>query len=220
MTRRLTALTSVIIVTVLILDQIIKFLIKTRFYLGEDMEIFPWFHLLFVENNGMAFGMTIGSKLVLTLFRVVVVSLLCVYLYKVCRIPRISTGYVVCLAFIIAGAAGNIIDCLFYGVLFNNPWPPQTAQFLPAGGGYAPLCMGKVVDMFFFPLFSWTWPAWMPGVGGERFLFFQPVFNLADAAISCGIIVMILFYHKYIQSPAALRASLDPSAEHTDGARE
>lgn len=213
MTRRLTALTTVIIITVLILDQIIKFLIKTRFYLGEDMEIFPWFHLLFVENNGMAFGMTIGSKLVLTLFRLVVVSLLCVYLYKVCRIPRISTGYVVCLSFIIAGAVGNIIDCLFYGVLFNNPWPPQTAQFLPAGGGYAPLCMGKVVDMFFFPLVSWTWPSWMPGVGGESFLFFQPVFNLADAAISCGIIVMILFYHKYILSPAALRAALDP-ADH------
>lgn len=204
MTRRLAPTVILIIFSVIILDQIIKFWVKTSFYLGEDMQIFSWFHLLFVENNGMAFGMTIGSKLVLTLFRVAVVSLLGVYLYRVVHLPNVPKGYVVCLAFIIAGAAGNILDCLFYGLIFNTPIPPQVASFMPEGGGYAPLCMGRVVDMFYFPLVSWTWPKWMPVVGGDEFLFFRPVFNLADAAISCGIITLVIFYARYIQSPKAL----------------
>lgn len=209
--RRIATVATAIILSVIILDQIIKFWIKTSFYLGEDLQIFPWFHLLFVENNGMAFGMTIGSKLALTLFRLAVVSMLGVYIWKICRIPRVPLGYVVCLSLIIAGASGNIFDCLFYGLIFNNPMPPQVASLFPVGGGYAPLFMGKVVDMFFFPLFSFTWPAWVPGVGGSEFLFFQPVFNLADAAISCGIVALVIFYHRYIMGPEALRRYLDPS---------
>ncbi len=194
-----------IIALVIILDQALKIWVKTHFYLGEDLEIFPWFHLLFIENNGMAFGMTIGSKLLLTLFRIAAVSFLIWYIVRIYRLRQVPTGYIVCLALITAGAAGNIFDCVFYGVIFNNPMPPQTATLFPVAGGYAPLLMGRVVDMLYFPLFSFVWPAWMPWVGGETFLFFHPVFNLADAAISVGIFVLIIFYHNYILSPTTLR---------------
>lgn len=196
-----------IIAIVIIIDQILKFWVKTNFYLGEDMEIFPWFHLLFIENNGMAFGMTIGSKLLLTLFRLAAISFLIWYIVKIYRIRTVPTGYLVCLALITAGAAGNIFDCVFYGVIFNNPMPPQTATLFPVAGGYAPWLMGRVVDMLYFPLFSFEWPAWMPVVGGEEFIFFHPVFNFADAAISVGIFILIIFYHNYIQSPSALAAA-------------
>lgn len=196
-----------IIAIVIIIDQILKFWVKTNFYLGEDMEIFPWFHLLFIENNGMAFGMTIGSKLLLTIFRLAAISFLIWYIVKIYRLRTVPTGYLVCLALITAGAAGNIFDCVFYGVIFNNPMPPQTATLFPAAGGYAPWLMGKVVDMLYFPLFSFEWPAWMPVVGGEEFIFFHPVFNFADAAISVGIFILIIFYHNYIQSPSDLAAA-------------
>ncbi|MCM1051835.1 MAG: lipoprotein signal peptidase [Paenibacillus sp.] len=202
---------AIIIVITVILDQVLKIWVKTSFYLGEDMPIFSWFHLLFIENNGMAFGMTIGSKLALTLFRIVAVSMLVWYIHSIYRIKTVPAGYLACLAFITAGAAGNIFDCVFYGLIFNNPMPPQLAQMFPADGGYAPLFMGKVVDMLYFPLFSFTWPSWMPFVGGDHFLFFQPVFNLADAAISCGIFVLIIFYHNYVLSPAGLR-NLSPDS--------
>lgn len=198
---------AIIIIITILLDQALKIWVKTSFYLGEDLPILSWFHLLFIENNGMAFGMTIGSKLALTLFRIVAVSALVWYIYKIIRLRNVPMGYLVCLALITAGAAGNIFDCVFYGVIFDNPFPPQVATLFPAGGGYAPLFMGKVVDMLFFPLFSFTWPDWMPLVGGDHFLFFQPVFNLADAAISCGIAVLVIFYHNYVLSPSALRAA-------------
>lgn len=199
-------LAAAIIAVIIILDQALKIWVKTHFYLGEDFEILPWFHLLFIENNGMAFGMTIGSKILLTLFRIAAVSFLIWYVVKIFRLRRVPTGYLVCLAMITAGAAGNIFDCVFYGRTFNNPLPPQIAVLFPEGGGYAPWLMGKVVDMLYFPLFSFTWPGWMPWVGGDEFLFFHPVFNLADAAISVGIFLLIIFYHNYIQSPKALAA--------------
>lgn len=198
-------LTILIITALVIIDQVVKIWIKTHFYLGEDHPIFSWFHLLFIENNGMAFGMEIlGSKLTLTLFRIVLVGALIWYVVKILPVRKIPRGYFVCIAMIIAGAAGNIFDCLFYGLIFNNPAPPLIATLFPAGGGYAPLFLGKVVDMLYFPLFSFTWPDWMPMVGGDEFLFFQPVFNIADASICVGVIVLILFYAKWIQSPKAL----------------
>ena len=196
---------AIIIIVTVLLDQIIKITVKTSFYLGEDVQVLSWFHLLFIENNGMAFGMTIGSKLALTLFRIVAVTALIWYICRIIWIREVPKGYLVCLAFITAGAAGNIFDCVFYGLIFNNPMPPQVATLFPATGGYAPVFMGKVVDMFYFPLFSFTWPEWVPFIGGDFFLFFQPVFNLADAAISCGIFVLIIFYHKYVLSPSGLR---------------
>lgn len=189
---------------VVILDQAFKIWIKTHFYLGEDLRIFSWFHLYFIENNGMAFGMELGSKLVLTLFRIVAVGFLIWYMTKIYALRTVPRGYLVCLAFVTAGAAGNIFDCVFYGLMFNNPIPPQVATLFPADGGYAPVFLGRVVDMLYFPLFSFIWPSWMPFVGGQQFLFFQPIFNIADAAISCGIIVLILFYHRYILTPKAL----------------
>lgn len=202
--RSRATLVLIISLLVVIIDQASKIWIKTHFYLGEDMRIFSWFHLYFIENNGMAFGMEIGSKLVLTLFRIVAVGLLIWYVTLIYRMKTIPKGYLVCLSFIIAGAAGNIFDCVFYGLIFNNPFPPQVATLFPAGGGYAPVFLGRVVDMLYFPLFSFVWPSWMPWVGGQEFLFFQPIFNIADAAISCGIVVLLIFYHKYILPPKAL----------------
>lgn len=194
-------LATIIILGVVVLDQALKIWVKTNFYLGESVHITDWFQLCFIENNGMAFGMEIGNKLFLTLFRVVAVAAL---IYYICRIKSreyIKRGYIACFALITAGAAGNIIDCLFYGLIFDNPFPPEVATLLPdESGGYAPLFYGKVVDMLYFPLFSFNWPEWMPFVGGEHFLFFQPIFNLADAAITIGILLLILFYHKSIST--------------------
>jgi signal peptidase II len=187
-----------VILVVVILDQLLKIWVKTHFYLGEDYRIFDWFQLVFVQNNGMAFGMEMGSKLFLTLFRIVAVGVLIWIITRIRRRSWVSCGFMTCLALITAGAAGNIIDCVCYGLIFNNPMPPEVAVLFPEGGGYAPLLHGMVVDMFYFPLFSFTWPEWVPWVGGDNFLFFQPVFNLADAAISVGMIVMILFYGKQL----------------------
>lgn len=189
---------AAIILATIILDQFIKIWVKTHFYLGEELRIAEWFRLVFVENDGMAFGMQMGSKLFLTLFRIVAVTALCWVIVRFCRRTDVGYGFIACLALVTAGAAGNIIDCVFYGVLFNDPMPPAVAVMMPDGGGYAPLLYGKVVDMFYFPLFSFDWPEWMPWVGGENFLFFQPVFNLADAAISVGMVVIILFYTKHL----------------------
>lgn len=189
---------TAIILTVIILDQILKIWVKTHFYLNEDLEITSWFHLHFIENNGMAFGMEFGPKIFLTIFRLVLAGALIWVLVRIKGMAAVKTGFLVCLALIIAGAIGNIIDCVFYGVIFNNPMPPEVAQMFPADGGYATLFHGRVVDMLYFPLFSFTWPGWMPGVGGQEFLFFQPVFNLADAAISCGMIAVLIFYPRQL----------------------
>ncbi|MDE7385728.1 MAG: lipoprotein signal peptidase [Muribaculaceae bacterium] len=189
-----------VILAVIIIDQAVKIWVKTHFYLGESYEVTSWFKIHFIENNGMAFGWELGSKLVLTLFRLVLTALLIVYMYRLSRRPDAKTGYMVCLALITAGAIGNIIDCAFYGLIFNNPVPPQHAVMFPDGGGYGTFLHGRVVDMLYFPLFSWYWPEWMPWIGGERFEFFQPVFNIADAAISVGIIALLLFYRNSLST--------------------
>ena len=191
-------LASIIIFLVIVIDQIIKIWVKTNMYWGEDIEIFSWFHIRFVQNNGMAFGMELGSKLFLTLFRIVAVGVLIWIICKLCKSKSYPKGFVACVSLIAAGAAGNIFDCLFYGEIFTNPYPPQIAEFVPWGEGYASLFHGLVVDMFYFPLFSFEWPQWIPLFGGKIFSFFDPVFNFADAAISVGMIVLILFYSKYL----------------------
>jgi len=195
------AIATIIILGVLIIDQIVKIWVKTHMYLGQEFVITDWFRIYFIENNGMAFGMELGSKLFLTMFRIVAVGLL---IYYICRIKNrtdIKTGYIVCGALITAGAAGNIIDSVFYGMIFNNPYPPEVAVMFPPEGGYAPVFHGRVVDMLYFPLFSFYWPDWVPFVGGDYFLFFQPIFNIADAAITVGILVLIIFYSKYLSLP-------------------
>lgn len=191
---------TLIIIGIVIIDQVIKIWVKTHFYLGESYGIASWFKLVFVENNGMAFGMELGSKLALTLFRIIAVAAIVWYIIRIRNRKEAVTGYLICWALIAAGAAGNILDCIFYGYIFNNPVPPAVATLFPADGGYAPLFMGKVVDMFYFPLFSFYWPEWVPFVGGDYFLFFQPVFNLADAAISVGIIALLIFYSRHFVS--------------------
>lgn len=186
----------IIALLVVILDQALKIWVKTSFFLGEEREIFSWFKLSFVENNGMAFGWQFGSKLFLTIFRIVFVGAIIYYLVKLKNSQGVKFGYLICVALVLAGAIGNIIDCMFYGIIFNDPAPIATATMFPEGGGYAPFLHGRVVDMLSFPLFSIDWPSWMPIIGGKHFEFFKPVFNLADAAISCGIIAILLFYSK------------------------
>lgn len=196
--RRRGLLVAGIILTILLADQVLKFWVKTNFYLGESLEIFSWFQLVFIQNNGMAFGWEIGSKLLLTLLRIATVGFLIFYICRIYGRKEYRTGYLVCLALVVAGAAGNIVDCMFYGLIFNNPLPPEVAQVFPADGGYGTFLHGLVVDMFYFPLCEWDWPTWMPIIGGKHFMFFRPVFNLADAAISVGMVALILFYSNQI----------------------
>lgn len=191
-------LAAIIAVLVIVIDQAIKISVKTNMYWGEDIEVFSWFHLRFVQNNGMAFGMEFGSKLFLTLFRIVAVGWLIWIICRLCKNQAYPKGLVACVALITAGAAGNIFDCVLYGELFSNPFPPEVAALVPWGDGYSSLFHGLVVDMFYFPLFSFEWPDWMPLVGGKTFSFFDPVFNFADAAITVGMAILILFYSKYL----------------------
>lgn len=196
--KKCALLATAIIVIVIILDQWLKLWVKTSFFLGEEVEIFPWFKLLFVQNPGMAFGWSLGSKLALTIFRFVATIFGFWYLSRILRRPVVSTGLCVCVSLILAGAIGNLIDCTFYGLIFNNPAPPDVATLFPSVGGYAPVFHGQVVDMLYFPLFSFVWPDWLPWVGGEYFEFFHPIFNIADAAVSTGVIAMILFYSNHL----------------------
>ena len=192
-------LATLVVVAVLLIDQAIKIWVKTSLTLHESIHIFDWFYITFIENMGMAFGMQLGSKIVLSLFRVVAISALTYYIWKEVR-KNSRTGYIVCLAMVLAGAIGNLIDCLFYGLIFNESSPYYVSYFVPFGTGYAPMLMGKVVDMFYFPLIETEWPQWMPFVGGEHFVFFSPVFNFADASISVSVVLLLLFYRKEISS--------------------
>ena len=182
----------------IIIDQAIKIWVKTSMYMHEVIEIAPWFKILFTENRGMAFGMELVDKLFLTSFRIVAVIFL---IYIIGRQIRQGVNYLflICLSLILAGATGNIIDCLFYGMVFNNPPAPLVAEFVPWGTGYDTMFYGRVVDMFYFPLVEWNWPGWMPFCGGEHFIFFSPIFNFADACISCGVIAVLLFCRKELQ---------------------
>ncbi len=186
-----------LVLAILIADQVIKIWVKTNMSLHEQIEIFSWFKIVFIENNGMAYGMEIGSKLVLSLFRIVAVAVLGYYIYNQVK-KQARWGYIVCLSMIMAGAAGNIFDSMFYGLIFNASSEYYTSYFVPFGTGYASFLMGKVVDMFYFPLIVTTWPDWVPVVGGDPYVFFSPVFNFADASISVGVVLLLIFYRKEI----------------------
>ena len=196
-TARRGMLVALIVVGVLVIDQFIKIWVKTNMTLHEQIEILSWFKIVFIENNGMAYGMEIGSKLVLSLFRVVAISLLGYYMVGLVK-RQVRWGYLVCLSMIFAGAIGNLLDSMFYGLIFNASSEFYTSYFVPFGSGYAPFLMGKVVDMFYFPLIVTTWPDWVPVVGGNPYVFFSPVFNFADASISVGVVLLLLFYRKEI----------------------
>jgi len=190
-------LATIIVVGSIVIDQLIKIWVKTNMTLHESIRVFDWFYISFIENNGMAYGMQIGSKLALSLFRVAAIGLLAYYLWLQVR-NKARTGYIVCIAMVLAGAIGNLIDCMFYGMIFNASSPHYLSYFVPFGSGYAPFLMGRVVDMFYFPLIVTTWPDWVPYWGGDEFIFFSPVFNYADANISVGVVLLLLFYHKEI----------------------
>jgi signal peptidase II len=179
------------------IDQLIKVWVKTSMTLHESIRVTDWFYISFIENNGMAYGMQLGSKLALSLFRVAAISLLAYYLWLQVR-QKARMGYIVCLTMVLAGAIGNLIDCIFYGMIFTASTEYFTSYFVDFGTGYAPLLMGKVVDMFYFPLIVTTWPQWVPVWGGQEFIFFSPVFNFADANISVGVVLLLLFYRKEI----------------------
>ena len=197
--RRTTLIVVLLVVAILLIDQVIKIEVKTNMRLHEVIDITGWFKINFIENNGMAYGMTFFNKLVLSLFRIVAISLIGYYLTKVIR-KGARIGYIVCLAMVFAGAVGNMIDCMFYGLIFNASSPEYMSYFVPFGEGYAPFLMGKVVDMFYFPLIETTWPEWVPVVGGDDYIFFSPVFNFADASISVGVAILLLFYRRELSS--------------------
>lgn len=190
-TRWLVTLIAIFIVA---LDQIVKFYVKTHFYMGEAYEIFPWFQIKFIENNGMAFGMELFNKFILTFGRIAAVIFFIWFIKKALAVADLRKGFFVACAMITAGAAGNIFDCVFYGEIFNNPFPPEHAVLFPAGGGYAGWFEGRVVDMLYFPFFSFTWPGWIPGIGGKEYEFFQYIFNIADASICVGVALLIIFF--------------------------
>ena len=185
---------AVVILLLLFLDQASKIWVKTHMQLHESIEIFSWFQLYFTENPGMAFGMEFFNKLVLSVFRIAAVIAIAYYLIRLVQ-RNYSFGFIACVALVFAGALGNIIDSVCYGVIFDHSYG-QVATFMPAGGGYASLLHGKVVDMLYFPLIQTTFPDWLPIWGGEEFIFFRPIFNLADSSICVGGALLLLFYHR------------------------
>lgn len=185
---------TAIIFLILLIDQVSKIYIKTHFVLGEEVPVLSWFRILFVENEGMAWGAKIPGeygKLILTLFRIVAIGGIGYWLWD--SVKRKSPFILIlCITFIFAGAMGNIIDSIFYGIIFNDSHG-QIATLFPEGGGYGTLFHGKVVDMLYFPLYNGTLPNWVPIWGGNYFTFFDPVFNIADSAISVGVALLLLF---------------------------
>ena len=194
--KRLTLSLAILIIAILT-DQIIKFAVKLSMFKHESIRVFDWFYIYFTENKGMAFGMELFDKLFLTSFRLVAVTFITYYLLKIIKNIKFPTGYIICVAFVLAGAIGNLIDSIFYGEIFTDS-DGRIAQLVEWGKGYGDFLHGQVVDMFYFPLFGFDWPEWMPFVGGEHFRFFSPIFNFADACVSCGMIAILLFYGKYL----------------------
>ncbi len=189
---------ALVVTAVLLLDQSVKIWIKTSMVMGDKISVFgDWFYILFTENPGMAFGMEFGGdygKLALSLFRIFAVIAIGWYLHKLSK-SQASKGLIVGLALVLAGALGNIIDSAFYGMIFTDSYG-RIAEFMPAAGGYATFLHGKVVDMLYFPLIEGNFPSWLPIWGGEDFIFFRPIFNIADASISIGVVYLLLFHRK------------------------
>jgi signal peptidase II len=189
---------AAVIVLLLVLDQSLKIWIKTHMSLHESIHVFSWFQIYFTENPGMAFGMELLDKWILSVFRIVAVAVIGVYIFRLLG-RDVSFGYIACIGLIFAGASGNIIDSVFYGVIFDHSYG-QVASFVPYGEGYAPFLYGKVVDMLYFPLIRLDLPDWVPVRGGQEFIFFRPIFNLADSAICVGVAILLLFYRKTLST--------------------
>ena len=192
---------TLFVVVLLVIDQVIKILVKTNMTLGESIPVFgSWFKIHFIENIGMAFGMNFGGgigKFLLTFFRIVLGIAIIIYIRKLLKKPDTPSGVLYGLAAIMCGAFGNIIDSLFYGLIFSESTFTQVATLFPEGGGYAGLFFGKVVDMFYFPIIDTTWPDWMPFFAGKPFRFFDAIFNFADSCITVGAFYLLIFQWKF-----------------------
>ncbi len=193
---------TIIAAILLVIDQVSKILVKTNMTIGESISVLgDWFQILFIENPGMAFGMEFGGsigKYFLTILRIVLVIVMIIYLRKLLKKgSEVPMGVCVGIMMVMVGALGNILDCMFYGILFGESTMLQVAQFLPEGGGYAPFFLGKVVDMLFFPLIDTTWPEWVPFIGGDSLVFFRPIFNFADSCITVGAFYLLIFHWKF-----------------------
>lgn len=199
-----------LIFILLVIDQTIKVLVKTNMELGQSIHITDWFQILFIENNGMAYGMTFFNKLVLSLFRIVAIGAIGFYLWRVVHTKH-KRGYVIALAMVLAGAAGNIFDSMFYGLVFDQSTYFSVSQVVPFGTGYAPFLYGRVVDMFYFPLIVTHYPDWSPFHAGDEFIFFSPVFNFADACISVSVVAIFLFYRQELENMGSVIKGKEPS---------
>ncbi len=200
--RNLTILSVLIVVTILALDQVFKIWVKTHMTMGQTIHVIGnWFLIRFIENPGMAFGIDLPGKFgkpALTIFRMVAVIIISIYLHQLIR-KKVPTGLIIWISLILAGAAGNIIDSAFYGLIFNESTYTTVAQLFPEEGGYASFLYGRVVDMLYFPVINTHWPQWIPWIGGEEFVFFRPIFNLADTSISTGVIAILVFQKRYFK---------------------
>lgn len=201
----------ILIILVLLIDQISKLWVKLNMTIGQSYEVIGKFvQIHFIENNGMAYGMEFGGefgKLMLTLFRIIAVGAIGYGLHYMVQ-KKYNRGFILNIALIFAGALGNIIDSTFYGLIFSESTWYDKANLFPSGGGYATIFHGKVVDMLYFPLIEGTFPSWLPIWGGQEFLFFRPVFNIADSAISVGVILILLFQKKYFKEEKEEKTSI------------
>ncbi len=192
----------ILVAIIVILDQALKCWVKTHMYIGQEYDIIGrWFRIQFIQNEGMAYGISFGAaagKVFLTLLRLAAVVIGFIILKKL-AIKKYPKGLMICGVLIIAGALGNLIDSMFYGLIFSASTTTQMAQFLPSGGGYAGFLHGKVVDMFYFPIYQGILPSWIPLKGGQPFEFFQYVFNVSDASISIGVIAILMFQKRFFK---------------------
>jgi signal peptidase II len=213
----------ILILIILFLDQASKLWIKTNMTLGQEFKVLgDWFIIHFTENYGMAFGLEFAGengKLFLTLFRIVAAVFIFIYLYRLTQREE-HPLLIVSIAMIFAGAVGNIIDSVFYGVLFSNSTFFEPATFLPAAGGYDALFHGRVVDMLYFPIIKGNWPSWFPFWGGQDFIFFRPVFNIADSSISIGVFILIIFQRKFFKEHHHPEPDPDTGPEPEEEAQE
>jgi len=207
-------------VAVLVIDQASKIWVKTQMYMDESISVFgDWFFIHFIENPGMAFGFEFGGemgKLALSLFRIVAIVFIAVYLRKLIK-EQSNRGLIFCVSLVLAGAAGNIIDSAFYGLIFSEspPFSPQTAIMFPPEGGYAGFLHGRVVDMLYFPIIDGYWPEWIPVLGGDRVQFFRPIFNVADSAISIGMVMILINQKRFFAHSAETEENTEVSGENT-----
>jgi signal peptidase II len=207
----------IIVFLVLLIDQTLKIWIKTHMYIGEEVRVMgDWFIIHFTENNGMAFGMEFAGefgKLALSLFRIIAIILIGFYLVKITR-EKAHPGLIISISLIFAGAFGNIIDSAFYGLIFSESAYYHTATLFPSHGGYSTFLHGKVVDMLYFPILQGHYPDWFPFRASEEFIFFRPVFNIADSSITIGVFMLIIFQRRFFQKKTENPATEIEKTDH------